>query len=213
MFTTELGVSDDHSGDAGIAAGLDDGERLGRRQVPGVNDELLLGADLQDIAYRGENLAVRGEHLDGFRRILEVLDVVVGIEGGEPYDAAKAPLHPPHPVNGVGVDAAHCGIEDNAAEHLETGDVLAREPGSVRGAYHMVFEDERFESALLVKQRHLFVVQGPAEDVGSGMHVRVHKVSDRAHRRRRRREDADLCKYLARVDHCREASCADDRDP
>ena len=209
----ELGVGDDQAANARIATGLDDGERLGRRQVPGVDDELLLGADLQHIAYRGENLAVGAEHLDGLRRILKVLDVVVGIEGGEPHDAAKAALHPPHPVNGIGVDAAHRGVENDAAEHLEAGDVLAREPGAVRGGHHMVLEDERLEPALLVEDRHLLVVHGPAEDVGRGVDVRVHEAGDRADFRRRRREDAHLREHLARVNHCRETGCAGDRDP
>src|SRR6516162_3918472 len=101
--------------------------------MSGLNDELLRGADLQYVAYSRENLSAGIQHLDALRGILEVLDVVVGIEGREPDDAAEATLHPPHPVDGIGVDPAHRGVEDDAAEHIDAGDPLAHEPGAICG--------------------------------------------------------------------------------
>src|SRR5262249_28960734 len=142
-----------------------------------------------------------------------MLDVVVSIEGGDPPAPAKAPLHPPHPVHCIGIDTAHRGVEDDASEHFEPSDVLAREPSSVRSAHHMVFEHERLEPTLLVKDRYLFVVDGPTKDVGRGVDVRVHEASDRAHRRRWWRENTHLREYLARVDHGGQTGCAGDRDP
>ena len=74
--------------------------------MPGLNDELLLGADFEYLPHCRKNLSVSVEHLDTFRRVLEMLDMVVGIEGGEPHDAAEATLHAPHPVNGVRIYSA-----------------------------------------------------------------------------------------------------------
>jgi hypothetical protein len=83
-------------------------QRFAWRQVPGVDHELLLGADFEHVAHCRTNLAVGAKDLDAFRRVLEMLDVIVGIEGGEPYDAAVAALHAPHPVcteNWIRLDA------------------------------------------------------------------------------------------------------------
>src|SRR5205823_14681531 len=73
---------------------------------------------------------------DLFGSILEVLDVIVGVERREPHDPAVAALHPPHPVDRVGVDAAHRRIEHDPAEHFQALDVLAGEPGSIRSGEH-----------------------------------------------------------------------------
>src|SRR5262245_24367822 len=76
----ELGVGDNEAVDAHVATGPDDSERLDRREVPGMHDELLLGGDLQNVAYRRKHLAVGTEHLDAFGCILEMLDVVVSVK-------------------------------------------------------------------------------------------------------------------------------------
>jgi hypothetical protein len=67
--------------------------------MPGLNDELLLGADFEHLPHCRKNLSVSVEHL-------EMLDMVVGIEGGEPHDAAEATLHAPHPVNRIRIYSA-----------------------------------------------------------------------------------------------------------
>ena len=72
----------------------------------GLNDELLLGADFEYLPHCRKNLSVSVEHLDTFRRVLEMFDMVVGIEGGEPHDPAEATLHAPHPVNGIRIYSA-----------------------------------------------------------------------------------------------------------
>jgi hypothetical protein len=105
---------------------------------PGLDHEFLLGGDLKNIANLRQNLAPGIDDLYAFRRILEMLDVVIGVEGGEPHDAAKAALHPPHPVDSIGVDAANRGIEDNPAKHLEALDVLSREPGAIGSRHDVV---------------------------------------------------------------------------
>src|SRR5215472_15798804 len=102
-----------------------------------------------------KNLAVGAEDLDAFRRILEMLDVIVGIEAGEPHDAAVAALHAPHPVDGIGIDPAGRRIEDDPAEHLQASDVLAREPGAVGRGQDVILEDEGLESTILVEDRDL----------------------------------------------------------
>jgi hypothetical protein len=56
----------------------------------------------------------------------------------------------------------------------------------------MVLQDKRLKSAVPIENCHLLVVEGTAEHVGCGVDVRVHEPCDRADRRRRRREDADL---------------------
>src|SRR5262249_11243820 len=99
--------------------------------MSGVDHELLLRADFEHVAHCRKNLAVCAEDLDAFRRVLEMLDVIVGIEGGEPHDAAVAALHTPHPVDGIGIDSAGRRINNDPAEHLQASDVLAREPGAV----------------------------------------------------------------------------------
>src|SRR6266568_4149340 len=67
----ELSMADDEAVNPHVAPGLDDGKRLGRREVAGVHDELLLGGDFENVAHRRKHLAVGGEHLDALGRILE----------------------------------------------------------------------------------------------------------------------------------------------
>src|SRR4030095_14729962 len=93
----ELGVGDHHTVDTHVTAGRDHGERLARREMSRVNHQFLFGADFSYLAHSWQTLAIGFEHLDAFRRILEMLDVVVGVEGGEPHHAAVSALHPPHP--------------------------------------------------------------------------------------------------------------------
>jgi hypothetical protein len=112
-----------------------------------------------------------------------MLDVIVGIESGKPHHTAKAALHSPHPVHGFGIDPAYGGIEHDAPEHLEAGDVLAREPCAIGGGGDMVLEHQRLEAPLLIDASDLFVVQRAAEDVGRRMDVRVHKSSNGNDRR------------------------------
>jgi hypothetical protein len=69
---------------------------------------------------------------------------------GKPHHTAKAALHSPHPVHGFGIDPAHGGIEHDAPEHLEAGDVLAREPCAIGGGGDMVLEHQRLEAPLLL---------------------------------------------------------------
>src|SRR5881628_3655531 len=116
-----------------MSRGVDDRQHLRRGGMAGAEDELLLGADLEDLAERGERLAVGADHLDPLRRVLEVLDVVVGVEGRQPHHAAVAALHPPHPLHGLGVDPARGTVERDTAERLDPGIVLAGEPRPVRG--------------------------------------------------------------------------------
>ena len=85
--------------------------------------------------------------LDAFGRILEMLDVVVGIKGREPDHAAIPTLHPPHPIDCVRIDAADRGIEHDPAEHFKTLDVLADEPSAVGGGRHVVLEHEPLNPA------------------------------------------------------------------
>jgi hypothetical protein len=128
----ELRMGDDHAIDAGIAAGFDDRKRFGRRQVSGLDDKLLRGADFQHLAHRRKNLSVSAQYLDAFRCILEMLAMIVGIESGEPDDAAVAALHARHPVDRIGIDSAGRRIQRNPTEYFQAGDVLAREPSAIR---------------------------------------------------------------------------------
>src|SRR5215469_3101643 len=91
--------------------------------------------------------------------------------------------------------------------------MLAQQPGAVRRAQHVVLEDERLQPALLVEDRRLLVVNRPAEDVGSGVDVRVHETEDRADRRRWRREHPHLGKHFARVNYFSKTGRPNDRDP
>src|SRR5262249_15269489 len=102
----ELSMGDNHAIDAQIAASLDDSERLGRRQVPGVDHELLLGADFQHLTHGRQNLPLSAEHLDALRCLVEMLDMMVGIKGWKPHDAAESALHAPHPGYGIRIDPA-----------------------------------------------------------------------------------------------------------
>jgi hypothetical protein len=199
--------------DAGIATGFDDSKRLGRRQVSGLDDKLLRSADFQHFAHRGKDLSVCAQYLDAFRCILEMLDVIVGVEGREPDNAAIAALHARHPVDRIGIDPAGRGIQRNPTKHLQAGDMLAREPGAVRGGRHVIFEHKRFQPAISIEDRDLFIVQSAPENVGRCMDMRVHKAGNRVYRRWRWRKDADLREQLARVDNGRHAGSADDRHP
>ena len=73
-----------------------------------------------------------------------MLDMIVGVEGREPDYAAIATLHARHPVDRVRIDPAGRGIQGNPTKHLQAGDVLAREPGAVRGGRHVIFQHKRF---------------------------------------------------------------------
>src|SRR5262249_55493811 len=180
--------------------------------MSGVDHELLLGADFEHVAHCRKNLAVGAEDLNAFRRVLEMLDVIVGIEGGEPHDAAVAALHAPHPVDGIGIDSAGRRIEDDPAEHLQASDVLAREPGAVGRGQDVILEDEGLESTILVEDRDLLIVERPSENVGRGVDMGIHEAGNRAHDRGRRRKDANLPKYLGKGDNRRHAGTADDRN-
>jgi len=103
-------------------------------------------------------------------------------------------------------------IEDDPAEHLQASDVLAREPGAVGCGQDVVLEDEGLEPAILVEDRDLLIVEGPPENVGRGVDMGIHEAGNRAHRRGRRWKDANLRKYLARIDNRRHAGTADDRN-
>jgi hypothetical protein len=91
--------------------------------------------------------------------------------------------------------------------------MLSGEPGTIRSRCYVVLEDQPFEAALLVQNRHFLVVQGPAEHIGRGVDVGVHEAGDRADCRGRGWEDADLSKHLARIENRRETGGTDDRDP
>jgi hypothetical protein len=95
-------------------------------------------------------------------------------------DAAEAALHPPHPVDGIGVYSADRGVEDDPAEYLQAGYVLSCKPRPIRSRHHMILENERFKSTILVEDSYLFIVQRPPEDVRRRVDVRIHKPSDRA---------------------------------
>jgi hypothetical protein len=144
----EQSMGDYHPIDTGIAASRDDSERLAWRQVTGLDDKLLLGADFQHLSRCRKNLSVSTEHLDAFRRILEMLDMIVDIESGKPHHSPVTALHAPHPVDGIGIDSADRGIEDDRTEYLQAGDVLARKPGSVGGCHGVILENERLQSAI-----------------------------------------------------------------
>ena len=161
-------------------------------QVPGLDDKLLRGADFQHLAHRRKNLSVSAQHLDAFRRILEMLDMIVGIEGGEPDDAAVAALHARHPIDRIGIDSAGRGIQRNPTEYFEAGDVLAREPSAVRGCRDVIFQNQRLQSAISVDDRDLLIVQSAAENVGRRVDVRIHEAGDRAYGRWRWRKHTDL---------------------
>jgi hypothetical protein len=62
-------MGDDQAVDTGIAAGCDHRQRFRRRQMAGLYDEFLLGADSKHVANRGQHLAVGAEHFDAFGRI------------------------------------------------------------------------------------------------------------------------------------------------
>src|SRR6516225_2141028 len=180
--------------------------------MPSVDYKLLLGADFEYLAHRWKGLPVDPEHLDAFRCILEMLDMIVCIEGWEPHDAAVAALHAPHPVDGIGIDSAGRRIEDDSAEDLQAGDVLAREPGPVRRRQDVILENERLKPAILIEDRNLLIVQRPPENVGRCVDMRIHEAGDRAHRRWRRRKDSNLRKYFARIDHSRHSGTAHERN-
>src|ERR1700739_542627 len=132
--------------------------------MPGLHDELLLGADFEHVAHCRKNLSVSVEHLNAFRRVLEMLDVVVGIEGGEPHHAAEPTLHTPHPVNRIRIYSACRRIKDDSAEYFEASNVLAREPSPVSGWQDVIFENERLQPAILIERRDLLIVRRPPEN-------------------------------------------------
>src|SRR5437867_6364992 len=188
----ELRVGDDDTVTAGIARGLDDRQRLGRRSVARAEHELLLRADLRDLANGGHRLAVGADDLDPFRGILEVFDVVVGVEGWQPDHASIPTLHAPHPLDGLGVDAARRPVEADAAECLDPWDVLAHEPRAIGGQRDVVFQHDGLRLPHQVALRGLVVVHGAPERIRSAVRVEVDESLDRTHRGRRRREDAHL---------------------
>ena len=106
---------------------------------------------------------------------LKMLDVIVGIEGGEPHDAAVTALHAPHPVDGIGIDSTGRRIEDDPAEHLQASDVLAREPGAVGRGQDVVLKDEGLEPAIFIEDRDLLIVERPPENVGRGVDMGIHE--------------------------------------
>src|SRR5437773_1393382 len=194
----ELGMGHHDPVAAGVTRRLDDREHLGGRRVARAEDELLLGADLPDLAQGWQRLAVGADDLDSFRRVLEVLHVVVGVEGRQPHDATVATLHPPHPLDGLGIETTRGAVQRDSAEGLDAGVVLADEPRAIGGERHVVLEDDGLHLAGQVELGHLVVVDRAAEDVGGAVVVEVDQTLDRTDRRRRGREDAHLRGRLRR---------------
>src|SRR5262249_24957719 len=79
-------------------------------------------------------------------------------------------------------------------------------------ARHVVLEDEGFRPAIFIEDRDLLIVERPPENIRRSVDMGIHEAGNRAHRRGRRRKDANLRKYLARVNNCRDAGTADDRN-
>src|SRR5207245_2243757 len=70
----ELGVGDHDAVTARVARRFDDGEGLGRRGVAGTDHELLLGANLEDVAHGRQRLAVGADDLDALRAMYACAD-------------------------------------------------------------------------------------------------------------------------------------------
>src|SRR5262249_42895947 len=68
------------------------------------------------------------------------------------------------------------------------------------------------EPAIFIEDRDLLIVERSPENVGRGVDMGIHEARNRAHRWGRRWKDANLRKYLARVDNRRHAGTADDRN-
>src|SRR5207247_164025 len=115
------GVRRDDTVAAGVARRFDDRQHLGRRRVARAEDELLLGSDLGDLAKRGQRLAVGAHRLDALGGVLEVLYVVVGVEGRQPHDATVATLHPPHPLHAPGIETTRGAAQRDSAEGPDPG--------------------------------------------------------------------------------------------
>jgi hypothetical protein len=49
---------------------------------------------------------------------------MISIDGGQPHRLAVLPLHTPHPLHGLGVQAADGAIEHDAPEDLQAGEAL-----------------------------------------------------------------------------------------
>jgi 2OG-Fe(II) oxygenase superfamily len=166
----------------------------------------------QHPAHLRQNFALSINDFDAFRRILEVFDVIVGVEGWEPHHTAKTALHPPHPIDRIGVDAADRGVQDYSAEYLEPLNMLPGKPSAIGGCRDVILEDQCVKSAFLIKTSQLDVIQGTAKDVGRGVDVRIHQPGNRANSRRWRRKDAALRKHFARIKDHPESGRAGDRN-
>ena len=68
---------------------------------PVCDDQPLRRADTEHLAGGGQHLAALVHHADARGRGPGPAHVVVGVEGGEPHDAAVAALHAPHPLHGL----------------------------------------------------------------------------------------------------------------
>src|SRR5262249_47260411 len=100
--------------------------------------------------------------------VIEMFDVVIGVDRGEPDAAAKAALHPPHPLDGVRIDSSDRRIQRNAAEDLDALEVLAHEPGSVGCRSHVILEDDSAHAGVFAELRALWVVEGGDKDFRPG---------------------------------------------
>ena len=188
----KLRMGDDDALDTVVARRGDHGQRLNRREVAGVDDQILLRANLQNLTHRRQHLSIRAQDLDSLGGILEMFDVMVSVDGREPHATPVAALHSPHPLHRVRIDSADRGIQDDSAEHLDACQVLAHEPGAIRRGNNVILEDHRLHALVTVKLRTLLVVERPPKNVGAAVEMGVDQSFDGADRRRWRREVANL---------------------
>ena len=181
----------------GLAGGLDDGEHLLRRDVAGGEDHVVLGDDLHaldggvgDFAVddhpdrvAGDALLAHGasdSHPVGLGLAVvvlagDVLDLVLGVDGGEPDDLVAEAAGD---VDGEGVHAAHGVVEDEAAEGPDLGEHLVDEAGAVSGADVVGLEHHARHAGLDGVLGEDYVVELARKHVGLAVDVHVVRAAD-----------------------------------
>ena len=192
-----VGVSEDHVLDPLGERGVDDGERIGGRDVAGAEHHPVLGGERQHVPGLREHLPVGVEHRhrlgpdpllpelelelrpDGQLRLRargrKVRALVLGVDGRQPDLARSLPRRD---LDGDGVDAADRPVEDDRPEHLDARHGLPHHRRPLGGRVVVGLQAEAGQPELGEAPRQADVVDPALDHVRGDVDVEVEGAAD-----------------------------------
>ena len=193
----ELGVGDDDRLHARGHGRVDDGEDLVAREVPGGEHEVVARDHVDDLQQLGERVAVRVDDGDGagvdarraqveleahpYRHVavgvgvLDLADLVLGADGGEPHDARALAGGD---LDRGGVEAADRVVERDRAERRDARHGGGDDRGALGGGGVVRLQPEAGEAELEAALGQLEVGDPARGEVGRDVDVRVEPAAD-----------------------------------